>query len=767
MSSSERAPRRALSLRLGAVLVALAPACGTDPPRVVLALSSTREVAPARVRLDASGSSASEGGALSARFDADGDGSFETPFSAALAIEHDYAAPGVVLAKVEVREEGGGTATAVAELELVANTAPSAQLSATPSSGKAPLSVVVDASSSTDPDQPAESLEVAFDLDGDGEPDGPPSTARTRALLLREPGRFTVGVVVRDSKGATDHAEVEIEVLPAADLDADSDRSGTIDLADDEGEDFYAGDLGAVFLANLDDDDGDGRRDSGDAILNGAADLADLAPLVVRRYPGLEPGRDRATITADGSARDQLRVFLEEDDGHVRELLGPGGTEPAELPVDRLAAGDLRLFIEAIYGRDLGWGGLTRLTLVIEHAGEVEEDVVELRAAPILFPDNTLAPERLFVMKITDVELGENGPFVRALEGGLPEGVALYLVDEYEYWGDRWVQDSMQTGYQVMPVEGGEHLMRVHLETQRPTGIEGLEYLLTRELLGADLAFAYPGGRDSSLNYGGNLEVSPPVVVRGVDHPFGRLVIGGGDEGLLRGNEYSDHMAARQREHLLAQESQGPLIEVSTEWLAVGHLDEIIQFVPDTRATAKRPWKVVIASPALARRALEELSRTGRGDLPVFEGRLTETTVAQILADPGLASFNDAAQARIDTVREDLMAALDLAEEDFVEVPVLYEPLDFGGGFELAAAYNPGVQNLVTLGSRVFVPDPEGPRDGDTDVWRASTLAALEPLGLDVVFVDVFDSYHLNLGEAHCGTEVERARYSRPWWEIE
>ena len=33
-------------------------------------------------------------------------------------------------------------------------------------------------------------------------------------------------------------------------------------------------------------------------------------------------------------------------------------------------------------------------------------------------------------------------------------------------------------------------------------------------------------------------------------------------------------------------------------------------------------------------------------------------------------------------------------------------------------------------------------------------------------FLDVFESYHLLMGEAHCGTNVDRAPYAQSWWSL-
>ena len=113
------------------------------------------------------------------------------------------------------------------------------------------------------------------------------------------------------------------------------------------------------------------------------------------------------------------------------------------------------------------------------------------------------------------------------------------------------------------------------------------------------------------------------------------------------------------------------------------------------------------------------------------------------------------------TVREKLKSEIGLTDVDFHEVPVLYSEW-------IHVALNPGIQNLIVADTVLFAPDPEGPDVDGVDVWRKATRDALDGLGLDIEFVDVFYSYHFLWGEAHCGTNVERAGVTEtPWWTLD
>lgn len=736
-------------------------ACSDASPTAVLSLTPDHGVAPVKVKLDAAGSTQD----IVARFDFEGDGTFDTEYSSTLSVEHEYATPGQFHPRVEVKDPNGTLGQVAKDLLITMNQAPAPALTVTPSEGKAQLEVTADATMSADPDE-GDTLEARFDFDNDGAFETDWDASRTATHIYLQAGSYVVVVEVRDQRGAVASLSSKaINVLPSADIDVDANRDGIVDEADEEGEDAFTRERGAIMLSNFDDDDGDHRRDADEGVVSGTEDKLDLAPIVLRQYPSLGSD-DTVEVSVDTAAAYSVRVFLEDATGALNVLLAPG-TGHAVIPPMELAGTDLRLFVEATKARSLEWDGVAAFTLKVSHAdGSSEEDTAVLRVSPIIFPDNLQAGDTLYVMNITDVQLGENRAFHQSLVMHMPPEITIYDVDQYDYWADRWVQDNMQTGYQAMPIAGGVHYMKTYLETERQTGPEGLEYLLTKQLLAGDFGYAYPGGSETSLNYGGNLEVAPPVTAHGTEYSLGRLIVGGGNYGLLGGAPYEDHVTTAQR-YFLDGQAQGPVVEVSTEWLGVGHIDEILQFVPDPSGSGPHPFKVAIASPVQARRALEELSDAQLGSTVVFAGRRSQTTVDAILADDARMTFNDAAQARIDTVRAKLIEDLELTDADFIEVPVLYEPIDFGDGNEFAVAYNPGIQNLVTARNTLFVPDPEGPDRDGADVWQTITRAGLEPLGLTLEFVDVFESYHEQLGEAHCGTEINHAPYEAAWWDVE
>lgn len=764
---------------LGPLLASLAfAACSTDEPLdqqvdapiATLTATPTRGVAPFEVTFDASQSRdpAFPTATLTGRFDFDGDGNFDAD-AVDLKGTHRYEAAGTFVAKVLITSTEGRTAIATTSIEVTANTAPNAALSFSPAEGNAPLVVNFDASGSSDPDQDAATLEVRFDFEGDGTFDSEYSSTKLASHNFGSAGDYFPTVEVRDRAGAigTFRAQTPLVIRFGANLAADTNRDGTIDDADEQDEDTWTEAHGALFLANLDDDDSNGRQDARDTAVNGNEDLKDLVPVLIRRHGGVVEGRDSATLSLEpAGAKNNVRVFLQTG-SRLASLISPEGNSQVTITARDLFAGDLQLYVEGLNTRTAVWDGRANLRLTVTVDGEEQVDVVSLRVAPVIFTDNLQAARALFVMRISDRRLGENLAFADALRADIPNGVELIEADQYIFGGDRWIQDNMQAGYQLIVGPGGAILeMPTFAQLQRPTGQGGLETYVPEAFLAPDHGYYYPGrSRDTSLNYGGNLEVMAPFENSEVSYPLGRLVIGGGNLGTLGGVAFEDHMGDVQRNWLNAQGVQGPAVEISSEWLAVGHIDETFQIVPYPQAeSGSKPYKVVYASPTLARELLLEVQAAGGGGRAVFAGRQTQTTVDAILGDPALMALNDAAQARLDTNKATLKAELDLKDEDFVEVPVMFEGFDFDG-LDLVAALNPGIQNLVTTNTTLFVPDPEGPLGADgKDVWRKSADASLSGLGVEPIFVDVFDSYHLNLGEAHCGTNVLAVPYTTPWW---
>jgi hypothetical protein len=97
----------------------------------------------------------------------------------------------------------------------------------------------------------------------------------------------------------------------------------------------------------------------------------------------------------------------------------------------------------------------------------------------------------------------------------------------------------------------------------------------------------------SSVNYGGNLEVSGPI--KGA--PFGKIVFGA--------NRRTAHKPADpDLLNFLERQQVQPLVEIDTSWLEVAHVDEVMTFLPAPKL-AYQAFVIAIASPHLAMKILD------------------------------------------------------------------------------------------------------------------------------------------------------------------
>jgi|GEM_PF-2397419 len=107
-----------------------------------------------------------------------------------------------------------------------------------------------------------------------------------------------------------------------------------------------------------------------------------------------------------------------------------------------------------------------------------------------------------------------------------------------------------------------------------------------------------------SANYGGNIEAAPP----GPGSPFGTIVVG---SALI--NDEDDHMDPDMLRFLYKQKQ--PVMEVDSTWLDVGHVDEMLTFVPDARGSGTN-FAALRASSGLAMKILRAAARRYRAGLP-------------------------------------------------------------------------------------------------------------------------------------------------------
>lgn len=220
------------------------------------------------------------------------------------------------------------------------------------------------------------------------------------------------------------------------------------------------------------------------------------------------------------------------------------------------------------------------ISLVVEDGSNaiVAYDRVVVGLAPFLLLSNV---GRVETLHLEDERRDRgNDAFIDAINTALATD-ALPAAEEADV-DDQWPQDQAEIGYSQAP---GASSVPTILNLPRDKGMRQF----FDGLVAVDYAvFEIPDfTAANSANFGGNIEVSPPVS----GHDFGRIFVG-------------DNVADELLSFLEAQKYQEPF-QLSVSWLSVGHVDEVTNIIPDGDSPDHPDFKVIVADPALARTLLE------------------------------------------------------------------------------------------------------------------------------------------------------------------
>jgi protein-arginine deiminase len=596
---------------------------------------------------------------------------------------------------------------------------------------------------------------------------------RTFGPLLITAGLAACTVEQAGGASGNDASQPDVK----ADLRADSNRDGEVRLDDDSDTQKTTWDAtnGAVFLANIDDDDarckasGDDItiatcNDAQDEAVNGDDDALDLARLKTLPWPKTPLDATGHVEVVTEAARENVRIF---------KKVGENATDFEPLAEDNtLTAEELRAGVElGIEAKDIvrdasKWDGYVEVQLTVTSPTKGESsDKVLLRVAPVLTFHHLLPAEQIWV---SNTRTQGNADMRKDLAASCKAAglEAPHTIDV----DDPWAQDYFETAYTSMPgKDGTQHVMRVNYRSAnvfepkkaknplRPAG------QIVFELRGKDVAgvqqfdIKHSPNMDT-LNSFGNFETAPPHEKDGVQFPFGRVIRG------KTKSYFPDPSFAT----MISSQGQQPEIDVDTSWLLVGHVDETISFV---KAPTPRGWVVLLNDAPLAKKLLEDAVAAGKGDTPMFVGKSwvnwdtgeetpAQISIADVLADTEVMKASAEAAAEVDAQLAILKKELGLADDEIIHVPFLH--ITYEGK---SAAYQPGTVNGVYISDTRFgSPDPHGPEIDGKDIFKTALSEPLAKIGITVDFIEDWDEYHLGIGEVHCGTNATRAIPEARWW---
>ncbi len=325
----------------------------------------------------------------------------------------------------------------------------------------------------------------------------------------------------------------------------------------------------------------------------------------------------------------------------------------------------------------------------------------------------------------------------------------MYLIDDK--YGDLWVQDQMALGYCSAP---GGRAFNVAVNCKRQ---EDLYNFVVEEMPDADdRVFVFNGlsGEDQNpYDCGGNIAVSPPVPEetdeqevgpagpRVPEHPpapHGKIILGD-CYNPYRAADASDDgdglVTSETRTFLESQEVQ-PIVPIDTSWLDVGHVDEILTFVPTPNAQNDSPAKLAMACPDIMDRLLDrtrqfsvEEGRThfhrGRYKTHSIEDNLVEnydeTRIEDFYKAEGIRDTSGRVHREcLDPIEQRLCHCIGLDRtDDVLPLPVYFTYVNphtpRPWGLSLATPRTPNLVNMQVLQTgpaetHLLMPRPCGPR---------------------------------------------------------
>lgn len=344
-------------------------------------------------------------------------------------------------------------------------------------------------------------------------------------------------------------------------------------------------------------------------------------------------------------ARKNIRIFRWEQNEWVI------ATNDYKFPTSHLREG-LELGIDA---RDTrrpgGWDGRVEVHFDVQNGPDSSHDTVRLRIAPILTFHHLMPVSEVLTTNGNDSVSPHQARFVSDLNTILGQSDIDKPLWLFNHSDDVWAQDIVEPGYTSMPGPSGPITLQVMIRSSQASRIAGRQVFEYLRHTGRGAVYSTGGTRDE-IDSMGNLETIPPYEFNGNSFPAGRIIEGS------HAKSYPPH--PHVCDYMRAQEFQAPII-LDTEWLAVGHVDEMVQFIP--APDTSYGWALYIADSKGGVAILQEAKALGYGDIPAFSrpngtlphiaGDVPGDTINQILTDKLIAD-NERFAERLNGVRATL-----------------------------------------------------------------------------------------------------------------
>ncbi|XP_032743886.1 protein-arginine deiminase type-6 [Rattus rattus] len=564
-------------------------------------------------------------------------------------------------------------------------------------------------------------------------------------------------------------------------LEADIYRDGQLDMpSDKQAKKRWMWGLngwGAILLVNCNPET-PGQSDEQSGVQESPKEIQNLSQMTLTVEGPTSILRDYQLLlhTSKEEAK-KTRVYWAHRGTSAYELV-VGPDKPFHILPTFDTRGKETFYIEATEFPSPSFSGLISFSVsLIEQAHDqlipetpLYKDTVMFRVAPYIFLPSTQLPLEVYLCR----ELQLQGFVDSVTKLSEKSNVQVASVYEDPNRQGRWLQDEMAFCYTQAP----HKTMSFILDTPRVAKLEDfpMKYSLSPGV--GYLIQETEDHRVASLDSVGNLVVSPPVKAQGKDYPLGRILIGGSFYPSFEGRDMSKAL----RDFVYAQQVQAP-VELFSDWLMTGHVDQFLCFVPvDDKNSDRKGFRLLLASPNACYELFEQKQKEGFGDVTLFEDVRAEQlisngrevkTISQILADENLREQNAYVEKCISLNRTLLKKELGLVDNDFIRIPQLFclEPLTNVPSNQqtsklFARPYFPDMLQMIVLGKNIGIPKPFGPQIKGTCCLEEMVCGLLEPLGLKCTFIDDFDCYLANIGDACASVIVNRVPFAFKWWKM-
>ncbi|KAM8792114.1 inactive protein-arginine deiminase type-6 [Rhynchonycteris naso] len=569
----------------------------------------------------------------------------------------------------------------------------------------------------------------------------------------------------------------------AVSLDADLYRSGQVEVASDKRakKNWVWGPRGwgAILLVNCSPADMGQLVDKKTKKVFFTEEIKNLSQMVLDvQGPSCVFKNHRLVLHTSEEESEKARVYraLEDGSSTFELVLGPGRPTYTFTPLESHL--NKTFYVEATEFPSASFSGLISYSVsLVEESQDplipetlVYKDTVVFRVAPCIFTPSTQMPLEVYLCR----ELQVQGFVSAVMELSERSNSQVASVYEDPNRLGRWLQDEMAFCYTQAP----HKTISLVLDTPR---VLKLEDFPMKYSLSPGVGYVIQCTKDhtvASMDSIGNLMVSPPVKVKGKEYPLGRILIGGSFYPSKEGRDMSKAL----RDFLYAQQVQAP-VELFSDWLTTGHVDEFMCFVPtQVNSEDKKGFRLLLASPSACYGLFQEKQKEGYGDMPLFEevredqrhsNRREAKTINQVLADENMRKQNDYVEKCINLNRDILKRELGLVERDILDIPQLFclEQLTNVPSSQqtkklYARPYFPNLLQVTVMGKDLGIPKPFGPQVKGTCCLEEKVCQVLEPLGFRCTFINDFDCYLTEIGDFCACANIRRVPFAYKWWKM-